>query len=319
VSGNDVNIYAGEVPLYGLATPPLTWEIANNTVSGATAAGQSAGEGGFGEGIQIDGTTNTLDVYNNTVSTSPQANFLILGVTGAASLGGASAGEGNTSTGSAGAGMVLGGPDTNCEVAAGGNVPGPNCNFGSGVPGTESAGWATHGISVTDNTFNGNAAGVVVEGAFAPTFQGLSPDPNAAYGNTLDGNQWSGADVNLLAGVADFSGNADAPPAENTYSAPTANSCAPTPGGSALVNAIGGPAADVTGNVVTGGSAIVTNSTAYPASVLQGALVVDVTTGANIAAGTYVGNVSGTTLTLSQNAVTSGASDELDFFNRWAC
>ena len=319
VSGNDVNIYAGEVPLFGLATPPLTWEIANNTVSGATSDGQSAGEGGYGEGVQLDGTTNTVDVYNNMVTTSPQANFLLLGVTGAASIGGASAGEGNTSIGSTGAGMVLGGPDTNCEVAAGGNVPGPNCNFGSGAPGSESAGWATHGIAVTDNTFTQNAAGVVVEGAFAPTFQGLSPDPNAAYFNTLDGNQWSGADTNTLAGVADFSGNADSPPAENSYSAATANSCAPSPGGSALVNAIGGPAADVTGNTVTATSAIVTNSANYPATVLQGALVHDVTTPANIAAGTYVGNVSGMTLTLSQNAAGSGANDELDFFNRWAC
>jgi hypothetical protein len=320
VTDSDVNLYLGEVPAYGLATTAGTWIASNNNISGATSDGQSAGEGGYGEGIQLDGTTNNVDLYNNTVTTSPQANFLLLGVENA-TIGGTGAGQGNTSVGSPGAGTVVGGPSTECEVVAGGNVPSTNCNYGTGAPESQTPGWASYGNSISGNTYNENAAGVVVEGAFAPTFQGLSPDPNAAYGNTFDGNTWSGTGIsNALAGVADFSGNADAPPAENTYgTGASANSCTPSPGGSALVNAIGGPAATVTGNVVTSGSPTVTNSTAYPATVIQGALVVDTTTSGNIAAGTYVSSVSGTTLTLTQNAAGSGANDTLNFYNKWAC
>jgi hypothetical protein len=328
VSDNDVNIYAGEIPLYGLATPALTWNISNNQVSGATAEGQSNGEGGYGEGLQLDGTTNNVDVFGNTITTSPQANILMLGVQNS-TIGGTGGGQGNSSIGSAGAGTVVGGPSTNCEVAANGNVPSANCNYGSGVPGTESAGWASHGNSIVGNTYNENAAGVVIEGSFAPTFQGLSPDPNAAYGNVLDNNTWSGMSAsNELAGVADFSGNADVPPAENSYgTGASVNSCTPTPGGSALVNLIGGPAGGsgppnnpVTGNTLTPSSPTVTNTSNYPAFVQQGALVQDVTTPANISPGTYVGNVSGSTLTLSQNAAASSVTtDSLEFYNRWAC
>jgi len=249
LSGSDVNLYLGEVPAYGLATPAATWIISNNDISGATSDGQSAGEGGYGEGIQLDGTTGNVDLYNNTVTTSPQANFLLLGVENA-TIGGTGAGQGNTSVGSPGAGMVVGGPSTECEVVAGGNVPSANCNYGSGAPGTQSPGWASYGNSISSNTYNQNAAGVVVEGAFAPNFQGLSPDPNAAYGNNFTGNQWSGSGIsNVLAGVVDFSGSGNSPPIFDQYgpsdpnSVPTNvpdNSCDPTPGGSSLVNAISG-------------------------------------------------------------------------------
>jgi hypothetical protein len=253
VSSNDVNIYAGEIPDYGLATPALVWTISNNVVSGATSEGASAGEGGYGEGIQIDGTTNDVGVYGNTVSTSPQANILLTGVQNA-TIGGTGANQPNTSLGSPGAGMVVGGPSTECEVAAGGNVPSANCNYGNGSPGTQSPGWASYGNDFVGNTFNENAAGVVVEGAFAPNYQGLSPDPNAAYGNDFAGNQWSSPNAgNTLAGVVDFSGSGEAPPVLDQYgpsdpnsdpSNTPADSCEPTPGGSALVNEISGNSND---------------------------------------------------------------------------
>ena len=150
------------------------------TSTGATSDGLSAGEGGYGEGIQLDGTTNNVDLYNNTVTTSPQANFLLVGVENA-TIGGTGAGEANTSIGSPGAGMVLGGPSTECEFAAGGNVPGPNCNYGTGVPGTESPGWASYDNSIVDNTFNQNAAGVVVEGVFGYS-KLRGPHPRAQRG-----------------------------------------------------------------------------------------------------------------------------------------
>ena len=242
VSDSDVNIYLGEVAAYGLGGPAGTWTVSNNNVSGATSDGLSAGEGGYGEGIQLDGTTNNVDLYNNTVTTSPQANFLLVGVENA-TIGGTGAGEANTSIGSPGAGMVLGGPSTECEFAAGGNVPGPNCNYGTGVPGTESPGWASYDNSIVDNTFNQNAAGVVVEGSFAPNYAGLTPDPNAAYSNNFYANTWSGAGIsNFLAGVVDFSGSGNAPPIFDQYGNndpnpvvgnTPADSCEPTVGGEA--------------------------------------------------------------------------------------
>jgi hypothetical protein len=71
---------------------------------------------------------------------------------------------------------------------------------------------------------------------------------------------------------------------------------------------------------LTPSSPTVTNTSNYPAFVQQGALVQDVTTPANISPGTYVGNVSGSTLTLSQNAAASSVTtDSLEFYNRWAC
>ena len=72
--------------------------------------------------------------------------------------------------------------------------PWPNCNYGTGVPGTESPGWASYDNSIVDNTFNQNAAGVVVEGAFAPNFSGLTPTPTRRTGTTSR-EQWSGGSI----------------------------------------------------------------------------------------------------------------------------
>ena len=118
-------------------------------------------------------------------------------------------------------------------------------------PGTRVPGWASYDNSIVDNTFNQNAAGVVVEGAFAPNFQGLSPDPNAAYSNNFYANTWSGAGIsNFLAGVVDFSGSGNAPPIFDQYGNndpnpvagnTPADSCDPTVGGgSALEQGIAG-------------------------------------------------------------------------------
>lgn len=317
VSNSDVDIYAGEIQAYGLVYPtPGTWAISGNAVSGATSDGVSAGQNGYGEGIQLDGTTNTVDLYGNTIGGSPQANILLTGVENA-NIGGTSAGQANTSSGSGGAGMVIGGPSTECEVVAGGVIPSANCNFGSGVPGTQSPGWASYSNNVTDNNFVGNAAGVVVEGAFAPNFMGLSPDPNAAYGNTFGGNQWNS---NLLAGVADFSGNGDAPPAENTYASPSIDACEPSPGGSAVADSILGPQATVPNVALSSGSPTATDNTGnFPASVVPGGLIKDSTTPANVPTGTTVLNVSGSSLTMSNNAGNNASGDTLLFFNLWAC
>jgi len=247
VSDSDVNIYAGEIPAYGLTTSEGVWTINGNTVSGATSDGESAGEDGYGEGIQLDGTSYDAQVSGNTVTGSAQANVLLTGVSNA-EIGGSGAGQGNTIEGSTvGAGVVLGGPSTECAIEDGGTVPGNgDCNYGTVGYENASPGWASTGDTVVGNTIESNGGGVIAEGAFAPTYSGLSPDPNAAYGNALYDNTWTG---NLLANAADFSGQENSLPIENQWgpndpnSVPADspdNSCDPVAGGSDVVNGIAG-------------------------------------------------------------------------------
>jgi hypothetical protein len=286
VSSSDVGIYAGEVQLFGSVASPGTWTIQNNIVGNSTSTGVSAGEGGYGEGIQLDGTTNTVDLYGNTIEVTPQADILLTGVQNA-NIGGTVAGQGNTAVGSNGAGLVLGGPSTECGAMGIGSA---NCNYGTpGMPGTESPGWSSNTNTIVDNAFGiahvaGNAAGVVVEGAFAPTFMGLTPDPNAAYGNTFGGNSWTN---NLLANIADFSGNAYAPPLNtpsdgftlpntDTYGVGSADNCEPSPGGSPSANALFPAAATVSGVTVnTSTPDVATAGSGAFSGVTTGALVTD--------------------------------------------
>ena len=61
VSKSDVNIYAGEVPEFGLVASPVgEWTFNDNTATGATATGESAGVGGYGEGFQLDSTSDQV-------------------------------------------------------------------------------------------------------------------------------------------------------------------------------------------------------------------------------------------------------------------
>ncbi len=224
VSDSDVDIYAGEVQAYGLVYPtPGLWTIANNTVSGATSDGASAGENGYGEGIQIDSTTNNVQVTNNTVSGSAQANILLTGVTGA-TIGGFGPDVGNIVSGSAlGAGIVVGGPGTECEYAYG-----DSCAPGAGNPDQ----FSSTGNVLAENSVTENAAGVIVEGTYDPSRVGPS-DPDAAYSNEFAGNVWNS---NGIANVADFSSVGSTPPS-NSYGSPSADTpCEPSQGGSASLN-----------------------------------------------------------------------------------
>jgi hypothetical protein len=229
VSDSDVNIYAGEVQAYGLVYPsPGTWKIHSNMVSGATSNGASGGENGYGEGIQLDSTSNNVHVYDNTVSSSAQSNILLTGVTNA-TIGGFGSGEGNIVENSAvGAGIVVGGPGTECEYAYGNS-----CAPGPGNPDQ----FSSTGDTLADNTVTANGAGVIVEGQYDPSIVGPS-DPDAAYGNEFSGNTWSD---NAIANVADFSGYGATPPS-NSYGSPTADSCEPSQGGSVSLNGYTGDA-----------------------------------------------------------------------------
>jgi hypothetical protein len=230
VSNSDVNIYAGEVPEFGLVASPVgQWNFIDNTVSGATSVGASAGVGGYGEGVQLDSTSNQVELLGNTISTSAQGNLLLTGVTGA-QIGAAGTGNGNTIS-NAQAGVVVTGQGTACEASG-------NCVLGQPA-------FTSSNNDFVDNTVSGGEAGVVVEGAYAPNMDGLNSDPGAALDNSFAGNSW-----NDLIDVVDFSGfnnagDSNAPPSaplENQYGPNTPNSvpsntpdntpCEPTPGGS---------------------------------------------------------------------------------------
>jgi len=240
VSDSDVNIYAGEIPAFGLVAVPIgTWSIDGNTVSGATSTGQSAGEGGYGEGIQLDSTSNTVVVEGNSITTSAQSNLLLTGVTGAG-IGDVGAGDSANTITDSQAGIVVGGPGSACETQ-------PSCNPGD-------PGYGSSQNDFVNNAVNSNEAGVVVEGAYAPNEDGLNSVPEGAFENNFSGNSWVNSEIN----VVDFSGfynpgSPDLPasaPIQNQYgiddpaSVPTntADSCEPSPGGSATLKAlVGGP------------------------------------------------------------------------------
>jgi len=221
VSSNDVNIYAGDVPAYGLQAPTVgTWTISNNTVSGATDVGESSLENGYSEGIQLDSTTNTVNVQGNTVTTSHQGGILLTGVTGA-NIGGTGT-LGNTAEGNE-VGLILGGPGSAY----------------SGSGGAGSPGFSSTGNSISGNTLSDNLGGALVQGAYAPAEFGGSV-PGAAYSNTFQGNTWS---ENGAANVVDFSGfqtspvtNQYGPSDPNSVAGLTDNSCDPSAGGSASFN-----------------------------------------------------------------------------------
>jgi hypothetical protein len=230
VSNSDVNIYAGNVPAYGINANSISdWAINNNIVSGATSQGASGGEPGYGEGIQLDSTSNTVDVYGNNVTTSAQANVLLTGVSGAL-VGNVGDGEGNTLTNPASADLIVGGPGTQCSI-----VDSP-CQY-------PDAGYSSSGDQFIDNTLSGTRAGVVVEGAYAPDAYGGS-NPGAAVDDNFIGNTWSSNAVHVL----DFSGFTAGMPVANQYGPSDPNNeptnlpdninCDPTAGGSALFNGL---------------------------------------------------------------------------------
>ncbi len=234
VSDSDVNIYAGEVQAFGLVYPaPGTWTIAGNLSSGALCSGEavtetslgSSCENGYGVGIQLDSTTNSVFVQSNTSTASAVTGVLLTGVTGA-TVGGSTPALGNTvSESTFGAGMVIGGPGSECEY-----VYGNSCQPNE----TNSEQFSSTGDTVQNNTVTANGAGVIVEGNYDPSIVGPA-DPDAAYGNSFSDNQWSD---NLIANIGDFSAYGSTPPS-NSYGTPdtsSADACEPTEGGSPSLN-----------------------------------------------------------------------------------
>ena len=95
VRANDIDIYAGEIPSYGLVPRVTgTWTIQNNVVTSATddVRGGTVGNG-YGDGIQVDSTTNTVRVMNNKIGLNHEFGTSLFGTTGVLVSGNTSAGN----------------------------------------------------------------------------------------------------------------------------------------------------------------------------------------------------------------------------------
>lgn len=75
IASNDVNAYIGSD---GTGPTPGSWSVTGNTVTGATD-NVSGGEAYYGDGIQIDSTTNPVSVTNNVVTGSAENGIATLG------------------------------------------------------------------------------------------------------------------------------------------------------------------------------------------------------------------------------------------------
>jgi hypothetical protein len=245
------------------------------------------------------------------VSGSAQADILLTGVSGA-TVGGIGIDVGNLVSDSyLGAGIVVGGPGTECE-----DEYGASCAPGAGNPDQ----FSSTDDTIAENSVTSNGAGLILEGTYDPSAVGPS-DPDAAYGNAISGNVW---DDNSIANVADFSAYGTSGPQNSYDPAGSAghDTCEPTEGGSASLDGYVGVAPVDHVTLTYDSPAATVASGGFP-DVTANMGVIDVSTPGNIASGTTVNSVGGNTLTLSANSgvsMSAGTSvDTLAFGNYWAC
>jgi parallel beta-helix repeat protein len=111
LSDNDINAYIGSD---GTGPTQSAWTFEDNTVKGATD-NVSGGESLYGDGIQIDSTTNSLTVSGNTVTGSAENGISLLGVSNATV-------SGNTSSTNGVNGIYVGGPGPTDGTGSTGNT-----------------------------------------------------------------------------------------------------------------------------------------------------------------------------------------------------
>jgi parallel beta-helix repeat protein len=99
LSANDVNGYFGDD---GSGPAAGTWTVSGNTVTGATD-NVTGGEAGYGDGIDLDSTSNRVTISDNTVTKSAEYGIALTGATGATVTG-------NMVTGNHSDGIYVGGP-----------------------------------------------------------------------------------------------------------------------------------------------------------------------------------------------------------------
>jgi len=99
LSANDINAYLGSD---GTGPAPGTWTFSGNTVTGATD-NVPGGEAGYGDGVQVDSTTNPVYLTGNVVKGSAENGIITLGASNVTL-------QGNTTNQNTGDGIDLGAP-----------------------------------------------------------------------------------------------------------------------------------------------------------------------------------------------------------------
>ncbi len=160
VSQSDIGIYLTDD---GSGPRPGTWTVSGNTVSGATD-NIAGGEANYGDGIQVDSSSNAITITNNTVSGSAENGISLLSA-------GFDRVANNHLSHNADNGIYLGSPGS-----------------------TSSA--ATTGATVFDNTLkkNGNDGILTDTGSSSNSLSGNSATKNINgfdYQDLGTGNTWS--------------------------------------------------------------------------------------------------------------------------------
>ncbi|HXZ61298.1 MAG TPA: right-handed parallel beta-helix repeat-containing protein [Acidimicrobiales bacterium] len=115
VSNSDINIYAGDAYTGIIPTAtPGTWTISQNKISGATD-NITGGSPGYGDGVQLDSTTNPVTVTQNTIKGSAENGISLLGVSNATV-------SANMTSINDGDGIYVGGPGTSVTTGSSGNT-----------------------------------------------------------------------------------------------------------------------------------------------------------------------------------------------------
>jgi parallel beta-helix repeat protein len=111
LSDNDINAYVGSD---GTGPTQGAWSLTNNTVKGATD-NVSGGQSLYGDGIQIDSTTNSVTLSGNNVTGSAENGISLLGASGVTV-------SGNTSSTNGVNGIYVGGPGSAITTSTGNTI-----------------------------------------------------------------------------------------------------------------------------------------------------------------------------------------------------
>lgn len=182
IKSNDVNIYAADLPSYNLwganAATPGIWTISDNSIHHATD-GEGSGPGdGYGDGIQIDSTTNDVQVTGNYLGSNVEYGISLLGASGVTV-------SYNQSLGNDWDGIYVGGPGSALVTSTGNtisdNITNGEHNYGifAGATSVDSG-----------NTFSGNRA-LHNHNSQYQIYDGSSGPGSAGTANTWTGSTCS--------------------------------------------------------------------------------------------------------------------------------
>jgi parallel beta-helix repeat protein len=111
ISANDVNAY---LATDGTGPTEGTWTVSGNTVTDASD-NVPGGTSGYGDGIDVDSTSNAVSITDNTVTGGAENGISLFSTSGAQVTG-------NTTSSNAGDGIYVGGPGSTVSTDSTGNT-----------------------------------------------------------------------------------------------------------------------------------------------------------------------------------------------------